>query len=231
MILTPPETFAILNSLPLMQQTMVVLDAVTGLRYSEIAGLRWGDCDWEKNQIFIRRTWSRGRIGIPKTKKSKASVPMAPLLARYLRAWRSQTIFAADCDWIFASTKNKGKTPRVGNMLASDYLRPAAVKAGALSTTAEKRIDNESKETLRLHYWDKQGSGVKRFGFHNLRRSLASFLTTKKKTDVKTVQRSLRHAKSTTTLDKYVQTDMDELVAAQEMMLDAIFHNQSSALN
>ena len=230
-ILTPPETFAILNSLPLMQQTMVVLDAVTGLRYSEIAGLRWGDCDWENNQIFIRRTWSRGRIGIPKTKKSKASVPMAPLLARYLRAWRSQTIFAADCDWIFASTKNKGKTPRVGNMLASDYLRPAAVKAGALSTTAEKRIDNEGKETLRLHYWDKQGSEVKRFGFHNLRHSLASFLTTKKKTDVKTVQRSLRHAKSTTTLDKYVQTDMDELVAAQEMMLDAIFHNQSSALN
>jgi integrase len=156
---------------------------------------------------------------------------MAPLLARYLRAWRSQTLFAADSDWIFASKKTKGKTSRVGNMLASDYLRPAAIKAGALTTTAEKRIDNEGKETVRLRYWDKQGKEVKRFGFHNLRHSLASFLTTKKKTDVKTVQRSLRHAKSTTTLDKYVQTDMDELVAAQELMLDAIFRNQSPALN
>jgi len=43
---------------------------------------------------------------------------------------------------------------------------------------------------------------VKRFGFRNLRHSLASFFTTKKKTDVKTVQGCPRHAKSTTTLDK-----------------------------
>ncbi len=41
-ILTPHETFAILNSLLLLQQTMVNLDAATGLCYSEITGLRWG---------------------------------------------------------------------------------------------------------------------------------------------------------------------------------------------
>jgi integrase len=62
-----------------------------------------------------------------------------------------------------------------------------------------------------------------RFGFHNLRHSLASFLVTKKKTDVKTAQRSMRHARSATMLDHYAQTDMDELIAAQEMILDAIF--------
>lgn len=82
-----------------------------------------------------------------------------------------------------------------------------------------------------MRYWDKRGNEVKRFGFHNFRHSLASFLTTKKKTDVKTVQRSLRHKKSATTVDKYVQTDMDELVAAQEVMLDAIFQNRSEAVN
>ena len=78
---------------------------------------------------------------------------------------------------------------------------------------------------------EEKGNEVRRFGFHNLRHSLASFLTTKKKTDVKTVQRSLRHSKSTTTLDKYVQTDMDELIAAQEMMLDAIFQHQTGLVN
>jgi hypothetical protein len=52
----------------------------------------------------------------------------------------------------------------------------------------------------------------------------------KKKTDVKTIQRSLRHAENTTTLDKYVQTDMAELVAAQELMFDAIFQNRSAAV-
>ena len=98
-------------------------------------------------------------------------------------------------------------------------------------TTSEKRVDGDGKETVHLRYWDKRGNEVKRFGFHNLRHSLASFLTTKKKTDVKMVQRSLRHAESTTTLDNYVQTDMDELVAGQELMLEAIFQNQSGALN
>ena len=132
---------------------------------------------------------------------------------------------------MFASDKAKGKSPRVGNMLAADYLRPAAVRAGALMVTEEKRPNEEGEEIVRLRYWDKQGNEVRRFGFHNLRHSLASFLTTKKKTDVKTVQRSLRHSKSTTTLDKYVQTDMDELIAAQEMMLDAIFQHQTGLVN
>ena len=230
-ILTPQETFAILNSLPLLQQTMVVLDAATGIRYAEMAGLLWGDCDWDNSQIHIRRTWSRGKVGLTKTKNSKAPVAMAPLLAQYLRAWRSQTVFAADTDWIFASNKTGGKSPRVGNMLVADYLRPAAVKAGALTITHEQGFDKQGNETDKLRYWDKRGNEVKRFGFHNFRHSLASFLTTKKKTDVKTVQRSLRHKKSATTVDKYVQTDMDELVAAQEVMLDAIFQNRSEAVN
>jgi hypothetical protein len=51
------------------------------------------------------------------------------------------------------------------------------------------------------------------------------------KTDVKTAQRSMRYAKSTTTLDLYAQTDMEELIAAQEMMLDAIFSHAGEAVN
>ena len=62
-----------------------------------------------------------------------------------------------------------------------------------------------------------------RFGFHNLRHSPASLLVTKKKTDVKTAQRSLRHAGSGIMLDQYAQTDMKELIATQQLMLDAIF--------
>jgi integrase len=207
LILTPPQTFEILNSLPLLQQTMVVLDAATGLRYSEIAGLKWLDIDWENNQMHVQRRWIRGNVREPKSKKSKAPVAMAPLLAKYLQAWRLQTEYARPADWVFASQKTRGRTPRVGNMLCRDYIRPAAVKAGV------KLEDGQ------------------RFGFHNLRHSLASFLVTKKKTDVKTVQRSLRHAKSTTTLDHYSQTDMEELIAAQEMMLDAIFSHAGGPVN
>jgi integrase len=44
-ILTPQQTFVMLNVLPLLERTMVVLDALTGIRYSEIAGLQWRDVD------------------------------------------------------------------------------------------------------------------------------------------------------------------------------------------
>jgi len=206
-ILTPKQTFEILNSLPLLQQTMVVLDAVTGLRYSEIAGLRWLDVDWENNRIHVRRRWIRGKIAEPKSKKSKEPVAMASLLAKYLRAWYTETPYAKPTDWVFASEKTHGRTPRVGNMLCVDYLRPAAVKGGVKLEKGQ------------------------RFGFHNLRHSLASFLITKKKTDVKTAQRSMRHAKSGTMLDHYTQTDMDELIAAQELVLDAIFSHADGSVN
>jgi integrase len=205
--LTPELTFAILNSLPLLQQTMVVLDAATGLRYSEIAGLRWRDVDWQNNQIHVCRRWIRGNVAEPKSRNSKAPVAMAPLLAKYLRAWQMETPYSNATDWIFASEKTHGRTPRVGNMLCVDYLRPAAIQAG---------VNLEPGQ---------------RFGFHNLRHSLASFLVAKKKTDVKTAQRSMRHAKSSTMLDHYAQTDMDELIAAQEMILDAIFSHAAGAVN
>jgi integrase len=206
-ILAPRQTFEILNCLPLFQQTMVILDAATGLRYSEIAGLQWQDPDWDNNQIQVRRTWIRGRVGKPKSKASRAPVAMTPLLAKYLLAWRHETRWAAPTDWVFASAKTSGRTPRVGNMLCRDYLRPAAIAAGVKLEKGQ------------------------RFGFHNFRHSLASFLVAKKKTDVKTTQRSMRHAKSSTTVDLYAQTDLDELIAAQEMMLEAIFSHAEGPVN
>lgn len=205
-ILTPGQTFQILNSLPLLQQTMVVLDAATGLRYSEIAGLQWLDIDWENSQIHVRRRWIRGNVSAPKSRKSAAPVAMAPLLAKYLRVWQAESCYTKQTDWVFASEKTRGRTPRVGNMLCVDYLRPAAIRAGVKLQKGQ------------------------RFGFHNLRHSLASFLVTKKKTDVKTAQRSMRHAKSSTMLDHYAQTDMEELIAAQELMLDAIFSHAGATV-
>ena len=77
---------------------------------------------------------------------------------------------------MFASKRLKGKQPRVAYMLVEDYLRPAALKMGVL----------------------KQGEKV-RFGFHNLRHSLASFLV-RNGTDVKTVQKMIRHSDVSTTL-------------------------------
>lgn len=79
-------------------------------------------------------------------------------------------------DWVFPSSRLDGKQPRVANMLVEDHLRPAAVKAGILSSHPDNHgglVDDDPR----------------RFGFHNLRHSLASFLI-RIRTDPKTVQNS-----------------------------------------
>jgi len=60
-----------------------------------------------------------------------------------------------------------------------------------------------------------------RFGFHNFRHGLATFLVNQG-TDVKTVQGLLRHANVTTTLGKYAHPVDASMRAAQEAMLQAM---------
>lgn len=235
LILTPPETFQILNALPLLQQTMVVLDAATGIRYSEMAGLQWRDVDWENHCISIERRWIRGNVDKPKTKASQAPVAMSAVLASYLLAWRRQTRYGKESDWIFASDRNRGRTPRVGNMLVRDYLNPAAVQAGVLTTATIRgqQLDRKTGKVVEVEktiYLDKKGRRVRRFGFHQFRHSLSSFLTTKKKLDPKTAQTALRQSNAAFTLNRYTQTDNEELVAAQNLMLDAIFSAGNSTV-
>ena len=80
------------------------------------------------------------------------------------------------------------------------------------------QIGADSPNSRQLRNWEsssKLGSRVKagvlkdgekvRFGFHNLRHSLASFLV-RKGTDVKTVQKMLRHSDVSTTLGIYAHS-------------------------
>jgi len=61
----------------------------------------------------------------------------------------------------------------------------------------------------------------RRFGFHNLRHSLASFLVNKG-TDVKTVQTLMRHSNVHTTLDLYAHAMSDAKLLAQRQMMEAM---------
>jgi len=110
--------------------------------------------------------------------------------------------------WIFPSFQLKGKRPRVANMLVEDYLRPEAMKAGILSSYRNdegKLVENDAR----------------RFGFHNLRHSLASFLV-RITTDPKTVQTLLRRSDVKFTLQFYTHSISDDRMAAAGAMLTAI---------
>ncbi len=173
---------------------LVYLVAVTGLRISEALGLQWRDLDYEGKKIDLHRAWvGKELIEDLKTERSGAPVPLCDLLSDGLRGWYQQSPYAKPDDWIFPSFKLSGKTPLSASITAGDKLRPAAIKAG-----------------IRLE------SG-QRFGFHNLRHSLATFLVSRGK-DVKTIQELMRHAKVTTTLQLYSQAiDATKLEAQQEI--------------
>ncbi len=69
-----------------------------------------------------------------------------------------------------------------------------------------------------------------RFGFHNLRHSLASFLV-RSKTDPKTVQALLRHSDVKTTLQLYAHSISADRMTAQGEVLQAILGRASSGEN
>lgn len=208
MILTPGQAYSVLFHLKEPVRTLTLLAAGTGLRISECLGLQWQDVSFAEGMIHVRRTWTCGRVGLPKSKASRAPVPLHPLLSKFMLCWNRWTPYSQPSDWVFPSIRLKGKQPRVANMLVEDYLRPAAMKAGILSSYRNdegKLVENDPR----------------RFGFHNFRHSLASFLV-RIRTDPKTVQTLLRHSDVKFTLQYYTHSVSQDRMAAAGAMLFAI---------
>jgi integrase len=134
MILTPEQAYAVLLNLREPERALTLLAAGTGLRISECLGLQWQDVSLAEAVIQVGRTWTCGKVGWPKSKTSKGPVPLHPLLAEFMFRWNRKTPYSQPVDWVFPSFKLKGQQPRVANMLVEDYLRPAAVKVGILSS-------------------------------------------------------------------------------------------------
>jgi integrase len=163
MILSPEQAFGVMLNLPEPERTLTLLAAGTGLRISECLGLQWNDVSFAETVIYVRRTWTCRAVGLPKSKASKAPVPLHPLLAEFMFRWQRQTPYSQSSDWVFPSFRLKGRQPRVANMLVEDHLRLAAAKAGILSS-------HQSEQGVLIE------DDPRRFGFHNLRHYLP-FLT------------------------------------------------------
>jgi len=172
-------------------QMLVLICASTAVRASEACGLKWRDIIWNKNQIMIDRRWTAACIDKPKTKASKAPVALTEQLAWFLRQWRCMTPYAQDEDWVFPSFKMHGKIPMCAGIFVTDYLRPAALAAGV------------------------QIADGQRFGLHSLRSSMATWMISIDKTDVKTAQGNMRHAGPEIMLRQYAQVVTPEMHGVQ----------------
>ena len=56
---------------------------VTGMRTSEIFGLKWKYVDLDRGVIEVRERNYRGEQGNPKTRSSRRDLPMGSLVAQY----------------------------------------------------------------------------------------------------------------------------------------------------
>jgi len=185
-VLTFSQCVDILANLDGMHRVLVLADAATGLRISEILALLWSNVDKAHSCIRVTRAYVYGRFGPPKSKTSKKPVPLHPLLAEALDIWRKETPYSADDDLVFPSMRLKGRKPPRANMLVADHLQPAARKAGI-------------KEPV---------------GFHTLRRTLASALV-ENGSDIRLVQELLRHSNPGITPDAYARSTTPAKIEAQ----------------
>jgi integrase len=123
-ILVPAEIKALIDGLALRERTLVLLAASTGLRQSEIIGLKWGDIDFERGTMSVIRSIVYGVVGPCKTESSQKPVPMHPTLADALMQWRKRCTYIKSEDWVFASKRYRGRRPYWGQDILRKYLRP-----------------------------------------------------------------------------------------------------------
>jgi integrase len=93
-------------------RVIVLAAATTGLRQSELLGLRWRDVDWTAQRIRVRNTFVRGEHSTAGKSdlSTRRSVPMASRLARELDRWSQRTEYRGEDHLVFAH-------PQTGNPL------------------------------------------------------------------------------------------------------------------
>lgn len=187
-VLTLDEIRSLMLEVPNPAIRLAVLVAgVTGLRRSEVRGLKWLDVDLDEHWITPAQGSVRKHITNLKTRASGEAIPIPEALSEAFREWRGQTPYRAEDDWVFASPATSGRSPYWFDSALYRQLRPAARRA---------RI-------------------TKHIGWHTFRRSLATLLTSKKET-VKVVQELMRHADPRIMLELYAQGEEDAKRAAQK---------------
>jgi integrase len=192
-ILVPAEIKALIDGLALRERTLVLLAASTGLRQSEIFGLKWGDIDFERGTMSVIRSIVYGVVGPCKTEASQKPVPIHPTLADSLVQWRERSTYIKPEDWVFASKRYRGRRPCWGQAILRKYIRPTAQRVGI----------------------------QKRFGWHTFRHAYSTLLRSVG-TEFKVMQELLRHSSFRSTLDVYTQTVTPAKHAAQAAVISLV---------
>ncbi|MES2182648.1 MAG: DUF3596 domain-containing protein [Pseudomonadota bacterium] len=126
---TPTEIAAIYKTLPQQGKNLVQFALWTGLRTSELIALEWGDIDWIKGYIRVRRACVNKITKVPKTKSGERDVKILPPALEALID-QKQYSFLAD-GRIFHNPRTN--TPwETDGQIRKTMWQPALKKAGVL---------------------------------------------------------------------------------------------------
>jgi integrase len=121
------------------RRTLLLTAALTGLRASELRGLRWSDIDLKTGELHVRQRADRyGTIGAPKSDSSRRTVPLAPDLLAALKKWKLACP-NGEAGLVFPTST--GRIDHHANMLRG--LAPIMIAAGV--------VDKEGGPKYALH--------------------------------------------------------------------------------
>ena len=199
----PTEISAILGKLSGHWRPMLLTAIFTGLRASELRGLRWEDIDLKRGELRVRQRADRyNTIGEPKSDAGERTVPIPPMVVAALREWK----LACPKNRLDLAFPNpKGGVAR-RNLIVERGLKPAQVAAGVVD----------------------QHGRAKYPGLHSLRHFYASWCVNRVadgglELPLKVVQARLGHASVQMTADIYGHLfprgdDGTELAAAERKL-------------
>jgi integrase len=88
---TPPEIDAILGAVKGKWRPFMLVAVRTGLRASELRGLRWADIDFDAAVLNVRqRADAHNVIGPPKSEAGERDIPIPSITLKALRDWKKQ---------------------------------------------------------------------------------------------------------------------------------------------
>lgn len=151
---SPAEIESILKATPAPYDLVILLAACTGLRKSEIRGLRWQDWDPASSTLSVSRARWRTFDKTTKSKASKAPVPVVPVLAERLKTaakgkketapiFPSSTGTPLDLD----NLARRVIIPAVGNLWKGYH----AFRRGLATFLHSKSVDDKTIQAILRH--------------------------------------------------------------------------------
>ena len=217
---SPEEIRAIVAHLKGRWRPLLLTAIFTGLRASELRGLKWADIDLKKAELHVCQRADRyNAIGQPKSASGQRTLPLPPIVVHTLREWK---LVCPKSEKQLVFPNGAGGVENLSN-IHTRGLAPALIAAGVTEpvedANGKMKRDEDGKPVMEAKYT----------GLHALRHFYASWCINRKsdgglELPMKVVQHRLGHSSIQMTSDVYGHLfprgdDGAELAEAEKALL------------